>query len=160
MADGHYSLTMRDYSKETSTFRVNVGQVTALTLPGLLTAVGNLRSATEGITLGIAAAEKMTVFDTKLSGTIPSDKEAQIENKWLATYLDATETLGVGVPNPGYGKSFRNEIPTADSALVVSNTDFANLDDGGVTEAFKTAFDAVVKSPYGGAANLISLQYI
>jgi hypothetical protein len=159
MANGLYTLTVRDYDRETSSHRVHTGQVTALTIAGLLTEVGAYRDAVDDITIGTLAKESLHVFDTKLSSAKPSDKAAQRENKWLVSYYDNTAEIGVGVPNEGYQKIFTFEIGTADLSKLATDSDLADSTNGEII-AFKSAFEAMAKSPYGGDAVLISLKSI
>jgi hypothetical protein len=159
MANGSYSIGLLDYSNEKTTVRVITGEITAISLPGVLTEVGNLKTAIDNITLGTIATDSLHVADTLYSSVPPTNKAAQREIKWLITYVDNTATIGVGVPNPGYQKKFSVEAGTADTSLVVNNTDYMDLT-ASEGLALKTAFDALVKSPYGGAADVISVKLV
>lgn len=162
MSGGLYTLTILDYSKEKSTTRFNTGAVTAVSLPGLLTEIGALRSAVDGITLGTMNREGLQVFDTPLSNTPPTDKNAQREDKWLITYEDNTQYFDPptnAIPNEGYKKLFSIEIATPDRTLVVNNSDFADITAAPMS-TFVTAFEAMCKSPYGGTAHVISAKYV
>lgn len=162
MAGGLYTITMLDYSKEKSTTQFNTGAVTAVSLPGLLTQIGTLRAAIEGITLGVVNRESLKVFDTPLANTPPSDKNAQREDKWLISYEDTTEYFDApvnAIPNEGYRKVFSFEVATPDRDLVDGNTDFADISTGAMA-TFVTAFEAMCKSPYGGSVNVLSAKYV
>lgn len=162
MSGGLYSLTMLDYSKEKSVSRFNTGAVTAVSLPGLLTEIGTLRGAIDGITLGTLNRESLAVFDTPLSNVPPTDKNAQREDKWLVTYEDNTQFFDPptnAIPNEGYRKLFSVEIATPDRTLVVNNSDFADITAPPMS-AFVAAFEAMCKSPYGGTAHVISVKYV
>lgn len=162
MAGGIYTLTILDYSKEKSTSRFNTGAVTAVSLPGLLTQIGALRTAVDGISLGTMARESLQVFDTPLSNEPPVDKNAQREDKWLITYEDNTQYFDPptnAIPNEGYKKAFSVEIACPDRTLVVNNTDFADITAAPMS-TFVTAFEAMCKSPYGGTAHVLSAKYV
>ena len=135
---GHYGvLTIRDYSKETSRFTVNYGAVTAVSLPGLLTDWGNLKTATQGIILGVQANETLNIDNTILSTAVPASPFAQRELKIEVSYTGDVS-----------GKTFQVEIPTPDlAALTLNNTDEVLLADGGVMAAFVTAFETIARSP-------------
>lgn len=161
---GRLGFSMIDESREKASFSLATGEVTAGTLPGLLTQVGNLRTAIEGITLGVVSDETLSVFNTNLSNTPPTDVNAQIERAWLVTYEDATDFFDAptnSIPNEGFGRLFTLTIPTAD---ISGGRKVANSDDGVLTEtsmaAFITAFEAVGRTPYGGVPNVISMTHV
>jgi hypothetical protein len=160
MAQPHYSLTLTDYEGTPGDVQVNTGLVTALTLPGLLTQIGALRTAIDNITIGIPAKENQTVFDTILSQDKPTDPNAQRGNKWLVIYHDNTQFFDApvnAIPNAGYLKPFRIMIPTADNSLLADNEKDLDLTvNPGL--AFKTAFEAIAKSPYGGSVVIDSME--
>jgi len=134
----HYGvLTLRDYSKELSRFTVQYGAVTAVSLPGLLTDWGSLKTAVAGITLGVQAQEILNIDNTILSSAVPVSPFAQRELKIEVSYTGDTS-----------GKTFQIEIPTPDlDALTLNNTDEIVLADGGVMAAFVTAFETIARSP-------------
>jgi hypothetical protein len=132
---------------------VNTGIVTALTLPALLTQVGALRTATQDLIRGVIANEQQDVFNTILSQALPSDQDAQRGNKWLVSYHDNTQFFDPpvnAIPNDAYLRKFRVMIPTADNSLLTDNENDLDIT-AGVGLAFKTAFEAVAKSPAGGS---------
>lgn len=157
---GYGNFTILDHNEEKSTTSFYTGNVTAVSLPGLLTQFGALRTAIEGITLGTISQEELSVFRTKLSNTIPSDENAQRERKWLVVYEDSQAFFDPGVdsiPNAGYRKVFNFEIGTALlTGQLLPNSDEADLT---TTEmaAFVTAFEAIARSPYGGTVNVLKL---
>ena len=148
-----YSISLRDWDKKIGDVQVNTGLVTALTLPGLLTQIGALRTAIDNITIGVVANEKQEVFNTILSQAIPSDPNAQRGNKWLVSYHDNTPFFDApvnAIPNDAYLRKFRVMIPTADNSLLADNDTLLDLT-AGAGLAFKTAFEAIAKSPAGGS---------
>lgn len=162
MAGGY--IQMVDYDGEKSAVSFNTGAVTAVSLPGLLTQFGALRSALEGITLGTVTEEAQYVFKTRLANTPPTDKFAQRENKWLVVYEDATPFFDApvnAIPNAGYRKVFTMEIPTADLSLLPDDPQGSELDLAGTeAAAFVTAFEAIARSPYGGNVNVLKIQAV
>lgn len=161
---GFVSYQLRDYTKETSTVSVITGNVTAASIAGWLTQVGALRTAIEGLTLGIMAKETGKVFDTKLSNDAPTDPQAQREAVWIVTYEDNLPFFDApvnAIPNAGYKKIFTDTLPTADLALLGSNpgTELDEIDlVAGPGLAYVTAFEAIARSPYGGTVNVMSIK--
>lgn len=162
---GRLGFTMLDYSREKSSFSGFTGEVTAVSLPGLLTEVGALRVAIEGITLGVVSDERLTVFDTNLSNTPPASPLAQVESCWLVTYEDDLAFFDDpvnAIPNEGFGRLFTMTIPTAEIATanrLIANTDQANLAEAGMA-AFVTAFEQTYRSPYGGTVNVVRIDHV
>jgi hypothetical protein len=141
------------------------GEVTAVSLPDLLTEVGALRTAIDGITDGIVSDESLTVFNTNLSNATPTDVNSQREHVWIVTYEDNLQFFDDpvnAIPNEGFGRLFTLTIPTADPDGAVgrmqTNSDLANLADTGIA-AFVTAFEETARSPYGGTVNVIRIRY-
>lgn len=160
---GRLGFALLDYSREKSRFSFYTGEVTAVSLPGLLTEVGTLRTAIDGITLGTVSDESLSVFETNLSNTPPASELAQVESGWLVTYEDTTEFFDDpvnAIPNEGFGRLFTLTIPTADIVgRLQANSDFANLANAGIA-AFVTAFEATARSPYGGEVNVVSIKHV
>jgi len=155
-----YSLSIRDWDKKIGTMEVHTGLVTSLTLPTLLTQIGALRTAIDNIVIGVVAKEKQTVFDTILDDATPASAFAQRGNKWLVIYHDDTQFFDPpvnAIPNDAYLVKYRVMIPTADNALLTGNDTFLDLT-AGVGLAFKTAFEAVAKSPAGGSVVVDSVE--
>lgn len=160
---GRLGFSILDYSREKKSFSLATGDVTAVSLPGLLTEVGDLREAIEGITLGVVSDESLSVFNTNLSNTPPASELAQVESAWLVTYEDVTEFFDDpvnAIPNEGFGRLFTMTIPTADIVgRLQTNSDLANLSNAGIA-AFVTAFEATARTPYGGAVNVVSMRHV
>lgn len=151
---------VRDFSNEKSrttvwTVPVTAGNFTAQ--GGLLTGLVN---AYEDISLGVLAESGMQLV-TRSSPTAPSDDEAQIETVWKIIYTDDQPFLDPGfdlVANPGYGKRFQLDWPTAlFDGMLLPNSDEADLT-GAEMLAFVAAFEALVLSPYGGSTSVISIN--
>lgn len=157
---GYGNFSFLDYNGERSTTSFYTGNVTAVSLPGLLTQFGALRTAIDGIILGTIAQEELSVFRTKLSNALPVSANAQRERKWLVVYEDVTEFFDPpvnAIPNEGYRKVFNFEIPTANLVgNLQPNSDEADLSATAVA-AFVTAFEAIARSPHGGNVNVLKL---
>lgn len=159
---GFGGFSILDYDGERSNTSLTTGNITAVSLPGTLTQWGTLRSALDGIILGTVSQEWLKVFDTKISNTLPSEKAAQRESKWLVVYEDTTAFFDDpvnSIPNEGYKKVFTLEIPTADLSLLETNKDTMNIASG-AGQTFVTAFEAIAKSPYGGAVNVLEVRHV
>lgn len=162
---GRLGFSHIDYSREKASWSIATGEVTAVSLPGLLTEVGALRSATNGITLGDVSDERLSVFDTNLSNTPAASPLAQVESSWLVTYEDNLPFFDDpvnAIPNEGFGRLFTVTIPTADIAAtgrLQANSDHANLAETGMA-AFVTAFEATARSPYGGTTNIVDIVFV
>lgn len=153
MPQPSYTLSLRDWEGSIGTMEVNTGLVTALTLPGLLTQIGALRTATAALVRGVVANEQQTVFNTILSQDLPASQDAQRGNKWLVSYHDNTAFFDApvnAIPNDAYLRKFRVMIPTANNSLLADNENDLDLT-AGAGLAFKTAFEAIAKSPAGGS---------
>lgn len=160
---GELGFSLRDYSDELGRVSIHTGNVTAVSLPGLLTEVGTLRGAIEGITLGVVASESLKVFDTQLSQLSPTDENAQRERAWLVSYADNTPFFDDpvnAIPNAGYQKRFTVTIPTADvEGRLLPNSDEADMTDTAIA-AFVTAFETTARSPYGGEVVVLGIRHV
>jgi len=163
MANGLLRFTLRDYSQETSGVTINTGAVTAISLPGLLTQIGALRTAIDGMTLGVLATESLKVFETNLSPLSPTDENAQRERKWLVRYADVTPFFDDpinAIPNEAFGNVYTLSIPTALLAgTLQAGSDYADLADP-LISPFVTAFEAIARTPAGGAVDVLSIQSV
>ena len=152
-------MTFRDWEGSLGTMETSTGLVTALTLPALLTQVGALRTATQALVRGVISNEQQTVFNTILSAALPVDQDAQRGNKWLVKYHDNTPFFDDpvnAIPNDAYLRKFRVMIPTANNSLLTDNENDLDIT-AGVGLAFKTAFEAIAKSPAGGSVVIDSI---
>lgn len=156
-----YKLSVRDNSREISRTDVNIDDITVGNIGDILTAVGVFRAAVDGITLGVMAKEALVMDETNLSAAAPASPLAQRGVKWKVQYSDNTEFFDPpvnAIPNAGYQQIFTNSIPTADLSLLDDGEEELDLT-AGPGLAFKTAWDAFVKSPYGGDSVLLRVYY-
>ncbi len=162
MANGGLTFSFLDYDRETSSTNLQTGAVTAVSLPGLLTQIGTLRTALEGITVGVVSAESLYAFRTRLSNTPPSDPQAQRERVWVVHYEDNQAFFDPptnAIPNEGFGKNFAIAVPTADfsGTRLLANSEDADLTETSIA-AFVSAFEAIARSPYGGTVNITRIE--
>jgi len=134
------SQTLQDYGTpgsgtgaEKSSWAFWISTLTAGNFVAQTGLVSALYTAALDITLGSQSASVIQAVATQ-SAVENTNPLAQRENKWLARYHDSA------------GTKFTLEIPTADLSLLDMGTEFADLT-GTEMAAFKTAFEAVVKSP-------------
>lgn len=162
MANGELKFTIRDNTGEVGPAEIHTGAITAVSLPDTLTQIAAVRTAIDGISIGVLASESLKVFETKLSAAKAASQLAQKGVKWLCGYADTQQFFDPGVnaiPNAGYQKVFTFTIPCADLTLLVTGEENLNLA-AGPGLAFKTAFDAIARSPYGGTCTLQYVKYV
>lgn len=155
-------LTVEDYEKSTSNMFFWVQDITAANFASVTQDIDELKDAAAAIIRGTIKGVGFTkTYDESFA--VNTDPEAQRETKWLVTYRDTTPYLDAlnAIPNPGYGKIFNAEVPTADlsGTHLQPNSDHAKLDDPEI-EAFVTAFEANVRSPYNYGANAPSVEVL
>lgn len=132
--------TLQDYGTpgsgsgaEKSTWSVWTANLTAANFTAQQGLISALYTAALDLTLGSQAATSELAVSTQ-SSVENTNPLAQRENKWLVRYHDTA------------GTKFTVEIPTADLSLLDTGTEFLDLT-GTEAAAFKTAFEAVVRSP-------------
>jgi len=138
----------KDYDGEKTSVRFKIVTMTAANFDATITAINALSAAILALQTENALQDKrvyaQNTFVTRAKAT---GKTSQREHKWICTFEDATlHTL------------FRHEIGLADASLVGTDVDTLDLS-AGVGQAFKTAAEAIVKSPAGNAVYLMSVQY-
>lgn len=155
MAGDFVSFGWKDYDSEGSKTSINIAEVTELTLAAQSIAVGNLRTAMDGLTL--APVSKATLSD-ELYNTevIPTNPFAQREIKWVVIVQDAS------------GNKFKaNEIPTADLDILEGGSKY--IIKGGVVtvvgaatevNAFITAYEALALSQSGEALTIVDMYQV
>lgn len=160
---GKLGFSIVDYSREKTSLALATGNVTPASLAGLLTQIGTLRTAIDGIVLGTISDERLSVFETNLSNVVPTNELAQVESAWLVQYEDILPFFDDpvnAVPNEGFGKLFNLTIGTADIVgRLQPASDEADLTDTQIA-AFVTAFEAVARSPYGGTVNVTKITFV
>ncbi len=131
--------TFRDYSNETSHYRLWITTITPGNQAAVSGQVTTLETAIAALTLGNQQIVETVLSKTIVTSALPASKDAQREKKWLLTYHDAN------------GGKFRTEIPCSDLSLLAPNSDFIDKTLATWTN-LKTAFEAVVVSPDDASA--------
>lgn len=145
---GAAGYTIRDYSKESANSRMNVGVVDALSLPGLLTNLGNFQTALQGVIIGKVYKNSLSVYDNIVDETLPTNHYAQREIRWIVHYQDTQAMFGLET-NTSFGRKYTVEFACPDLSLLLPNSDIMNIASGaGAT--FKTNFEGTFLAPSGG----------
>lgn len=151
------SITYGDVTEETSKMEIYNGAITAVSLPGFLTAFGTLQSATDAITLGVRRSQSWIGDLTTVSNQWPADKNAHRENKLLVTYRDdVTE------------EEFILTIPTIDGEqlnFVPGGGDAVQFSGAGASVNivnWVTAFEAVARTPRSDAnsVTVVGMRFV
>lgn len=164
MAQATGQLVFEDYNGEIS--RMNV-HLNSFEPPNLLppnwgsitTDLDEVKAAINGASITVGEIREVNISVDLQSYTAPvTDYYAARESKWLVTCRDTTPLLASGIANPGYGKLFQFEIPTAKRALLL---DHASADDEDVldlTESpiqeFVATIEAALCSPWNHSVSL------
>lgn len=128
----------RDYDGETQTLRLYTGEITAVSLPGLLTQIGALTAALDAVVLGVIAKTSWGE-ETVVSNLNATDKDAQVQTNMLVRVHGATSEAPW---------SFR--IPTVDPEAfnyVEGNVVLSGAGATAATTALVTALEDLVKMP-------------
>lgn len=135
---------------ESTTMSVPIITLTPANVAATETLTGNLATAIAAIVLGANNKREITYVRTDFEKIPASSPLAQRENKWLLRYHDATTFQKATV-----------SIGTADLSELVGNSEFLVLTSGNGL-ALKTAFEAVVVSPYDSTHTVIldSVQFV
>jgi hypothetical protein len=131
-----YAIQYRDFSSELSTTKIFIPAITVGSIVGVLALIAAYKTAVDGITLGIASQDVITLDRNTLSAARPTNVFAQRELKWLVHYHSAT-----------LGHKFTLEIPTADpTGRLIAGTDLMDLAETAAA-AWKTDFEAAAVAP-------------
>ena len=147
---GYYGISQRDFDGEMTTATFRVTAVTAANHDAQVTAMDALKSAIDGVTVGTIARDAYGNKD-EIAISKPSLEWAQRETGWLLVGYDSTEM-----------KWFKNYVGCADLTLLDETETDPNLRKSlalgsGAGATLKTAYEAVVISPWGNAATLSSV---
>jgi len=134
---------------ETSSVQYPVTTIIAGNFASMQTAIAALAVATQGLSIGVETL-RTTIAARVIEGAGPASSAlAQRENKWLVRYHDGTTNV-----------KYQLEIPCADLTLLGAATEFIPTTATAYTD-FKTAFEAIVKSPDDdNAVVLDSIQFV
>lgn len=161
------TLSIIDYSNEVSQMGVQAIELTAANFAAQQALRDAFFEATEDVILGVRVQTQTSVIGRNVDAA-PTNTAAQRENKWLVSYRDNSALVpgGGGVANPGYGKYFNVEIPTADvtdASLFKAGSDEANWNGAGADTQwtdFAVDFQAYVRSPYGGLPLIVGIEFV
>jgi hypothetical protein len=134
---------------ETSNFRVPVVQIDDVNHDATLTAIGALLTAMDAIGIGQNQQTTIVLQKNTISSAAAGSPLAQIENKWLCRYHDATTD-----------DKYSSEYPCADLTKLTTDPEFLDLSTGpGAT--VKSTFEAVVRaSDTGNTVVLDSVEFV
>lgn len=135
---------------ESTTLRVPIITLTPANVAATETLTGNLATAIAAITIGANNKREITYNVTQFEKIPAASPLAQRENKWLVRFHDATTFQKSSV-----------SIGTADLAELAGNSEFLVITAGNGL-AFKTAFEAVVVSPFDSSHSVVvdSVQFV
>jgi len=137
-----FGFTYLDYSGETFPITLFSGEITAISLPGLLSDISDLQAAFEAVCLGTL---QKTRFGNEeiLSNTRPTDKDAQVETQLLVRCKGATTEAPYSfrIGTVDYTK-FNYASPPAGDQVIISGAGASTE-----TTALVSALEAVAKMP-------------
>jgi hypothetical protein len=132
----------RDYSGEVKSIRMYTGEITAVSLPGLLTQLGSIATALDAVTLGVRAYTSWGE-ETVVSNERASSKNAQVETEMLVRLRGATSERpwSFRIPTVDYD-AFNYADPPAGDAVIISGAGAS-----AATTALVSAIEAAIKMP-------------
>jgi len=118
------------------------GEITAVSLPALLTQLGAFKTALGNVTLGVIARERWGE-ETVISNTKPTDKAAQLESEILVRVRGAVTEAphSFRIPTVDYDAFNYADPPAGDSII------FSGAGATAATIALVDAIEAVFKMP-------------
>lgn len=146
---GKQLIGLREYGTEgkVSNVSIQVVDIDSANLDAQLTAFGVMRSAIEAVTLGNIVEYALVAEAVDTGAGIPTDKNAQRENKWLVTMRGQTS-----------GKVYQRSIPTADLSLLSTNG--VDMETGTPRTNLVLAFQIQFKGDGGEAVTVESIKYV
>jgi hypothetical protein len=139
-----------DYSGERKSLEVFTGEITAVSIAGLLGELGDLTAALDAVTLGTIAKTSWGE-STVVSNTRPTDKTAQIETELLVLCQGATteQPWSFRIPTVNYA-AFNYADPPAGDSVIISGAGAS-----AATTDLVDAIEAVAKAPGDEAEALV-----
>jgi len=134
--------TLLDYSGETKTIRLYSNEITAVSLPGLLSDLSDFETALDAVILGVRQKQSWGSEDV-LTNTRPTDKDAQVETELLVRVQGATTEApwSFRIPTVDY-TAFNYASPPAGDQVIISGAGAS-----AATTALIDAIEAVFKMP-------------
>jgi hypothetical protein len=146
---GKYKIAIKDYDGEVTTHGIRVNTLTAANFDAQDTLMDAYKAGIDGITLGQDqhSSKENYAFHSQDPA---SDEHAQRELKWLIRYKDNVT-----------GKWFSVELGTADPEQTDPNSrSRAHIGDGGVVDAYITAFEGYALSPDGNSCTVMDMLLV
>lgn len=152
-----YSVSLRDYSGETKSIQLFTGEITAVSLPGLLTGLGTFITALEAVVLGVVAKERWGE-ETIVSNARATEKDAQVETELLVLAQGATTEAPYSfrIPTVDY-TAFNYADPPAGDSVIISGAGAS-----AATTALITALESTFKMPNDEteAINIVGMRVV
>lgn len=137
-----FTVVYRDYSGETKSIRLYTNEITAISLPGLLTELGDFTTALDAVTLGVRAKQHWGE-ETIVSNQKAADKTAQVETEMLVRCIGATteRPFSFRIPTVDYD-AFNYADPPAGDQVIISGAGAT-----AATTALISAIETTFKMP-------------
>lgn len=133
---------------EKSSYRFTIADLSAANFTASTGALTTLFTNIAALLIGKPTSRRIVASGQEVTYTPVTDPLAQRENKWLVRYHDTS------------ARKFTMELPTADLSLLDQDSEFLDMA-GTEAAAFKTAFEAIAKSPSDQSAVVVdSIQFV
>lgn len=146
MPGSYFELGLIDFTSEKTSTRFHIGDITAVSLPGALAQMGDVRTAIEAVTLGVVRTSAYGDIDT-ISGVAPNSPLAQRGVKWTVILQDTVT---------GYSSPIH--IGTADLSLLSDGSDDLDIS-AGPGLALKNAIQTLARSRAGNPVIVTRIYY-
>ena len=143
------NLSYYDFSKETSGVSIRLADVNAGNFAAQNTAMDNIVSAIQGVTLTTKIKDQRIFSETEFTKNLPASPYAQREAKWLVKFTDTVDPNGNG--------SF--EIPGPDLTLLVAGEGKMDLTSVNGA-ALVTALEAGMRSKLGNTIEISEIVHV
>lgn len=130
--------------------RLFAGELTAVSLPGFLSAFGALQTALDGVTIGARSAQSWGE-ETQVTNTPPGDSDASVATEVMVRYRGATteKPYSVRIPTADYSAFNWADPPNGDSAII------SGAGASAATTALIAALEALCKTPDDDAESIV-----
>jgi len=115
-----FTVVYRDYSGETKSIRLYTNEITAVSIAGLLSELGDFTAALDAVTLGVRAKEHWGE-ETIVSNARAASKDAQVETELLVRCIGASteRPFSFRIPTVDY-TAFNYADPPAGDQVIIS----------------------------------------
>jgi len=137
-----FTVVYRDYSGETKSIRLYTNEITAVSIAGLLSELGDFTAALDAVTLGVRAKEHWGE-ETIVSNARAASKDAQVETELLVRCIGASteRPFSFRIPTVDY-TAFNYADPPAGDQVIISGAGASEA-----TTALITAIETTFKMP-------------